>query len=751
MLMTMSRRTLLASALGLGAISGLPAQDVDTQRERPVFRTSADLVTVDAVVTDGDGRHVTDLTADDFEIEQSGQPQAVRHAAYVPLVSAAADGSTRRRPTEPPGGEPPAGAIPLTEALTARPAPIARTVAIVVDDLGLSFESTAHAREALQRFVDREVQAGDLVAIIRTSGGMGALQQFTTNKRLLHAAIERVRWTVLSRSGIAAFAPAVPSNGMEDDPSDPSRKDVGGRPAGGQTPEAGMAFGEDAEETLRENVLAGGSLGALEFVVRGVQNLPGRKAVIFVSEGFDLFNRKGQAKIYTAFTRLMDRANRAGVVVYTIDGRGLETGRLTAEDHPMPPPLSSGIGGNDGDRVMRELVIGHETRRQTLIRNTEEALHYLAWQTGGFAILNTNDMAGGFRRVLSDLRGYYLLGYDAPPGTPRNWDPGRVTVRVKRAGLAVRARQGFFGPADPNEKPEPLGDALTMAAMSPFGASDIAVRLTSLFGHDSGQGAYVRSLLFIDANGLEFAPAPGERFEASADVLQIAVGENGVLLGEWRRTLTFSLREDQLRDARSRGIVYSTRMTVEKPGGCQVRVAIQDLKSEALGSASQFVEIPRVGTGTLALSGVLVRALRATAGAETPGESSTGTQGHAGAPVTRTTAREVVTDVLGEPAVRIFGPGTNVVYAYEIYDGLPGNDAARLQMSTSLLQGDRVLYESRWTRVNAPPRQGRVRVVPIAGRLSLGHDVPPGAYTLQVTVAADRKRRAAQWVDLEVR
>src|SRR5260370_27687116 len=84
---------------------------------------------------------------------------------------------------------------------------IRRTISVVVDDLGLSFESTYYVRRALKKFVDEQMQTGDLVAIIRTSGGMGALQQFTSDKRQLYAAIERVKWYANGRGNVGAFAP----------------------------------------------------------------------------------------------------------------------------------------------------------------------------------------------------------------------------------------------------------------------------------------------------------------------------------------------------------------------------------------------------------------------------------------------------------------------------------------------------------------------------------------------------------------
>ena len=699
--------------------------------EQPTFRASANLVTVDAVVTDKDGRHVTDLTVADFEVIHAGHRLTAQHAVYVPLVSASAPMAGNPQPQRGAASD-----APLTTALTNPPTRIARTIAVVVDDLGLSFESTAYVRRALRRFVETQVQPGDLVAVIRTSGGIGTLQQFTTDKRLLHEAVERIRWTIGSRSGVGAFAPVEPGQVF----TDPTRQEIqeGGGLRGQR--DVGQSYSEDLDlEGIRQRVLAVGSLGALEFVVRGVQHLPGRKALVFVSEGFELFNRVGEVKVWNAFTRLMDEANRAGVVLYTMDGRGLETGLLTAEDNPQLRSVGPGAGV-DEDRRARELIVGAQATRQTILENSEEALHYLAWQTGGFAILNNNDLYGGLVDIVRDLRGYYLLGYEAPAGSPRNWDPDRIRVHVKRPGLRVRSRRGYFGPAEQDAAPAPPGDPLLMAAMSPFGGGAIRVRLTSLFGHDPQAGPYIRSLLFIDPNNLTFTRAEDDRHEAGLDVLQVAIGENGEVLGNWRRTITLRLTDDQLSDARRQGIVYGTRMAVNEPGAYQVRTAVQDLSTSIVGSASQFLEVPEVGKGRLALSGVLLQA-----------KSSSTSAAQAAASDLESTGTEATDDVLGRPTLRIFRPGSDVVYAYEVYDGLDEQAAQRLEMSTSLLRDGRVVYQGPAEPVRARKAESRVRVIPIAGLLSLGDDVPPGAYTLQVAVGSGNKRRAVQWADLEVR
>jgi VWFA-related protein len=714
----------------------LPRPQVVVPTDPPTFKTTRSLVAVDCVVTDAEGWHVSDLRTEDFEVKYAGKTERLTNLVYVPVQSPALQRHGDSLPTE---AEPAEGS---RRRLAVGPQPggiradqIARTIAIVVDDLGLSWESTVNVRNALRRFVDEQVAPGDLVAILRTSGGIGALQQFTTDKRLLHAAVDRVQWTVSSRSGVTAFEPVKPGENYEDPTRSDKRIDgPGGAPGARADRTVGASYVEDTLEATRARVLAAGSLGALQFVVRGVKDLPGRKAVVFASEGFDLFNRMGAVNVWNAFVRLMDDANRAGVVVYTLDGRGLSTGGLTAEDNPQIR-LGFGVGGNDGDRRLRELVLGARDTRATQLRNSQEVLYYLARQTGGLAFLNTNDLSGALARAMTDLNGYYLLGYDLPDDAPRQWDPGRVTVRVKRPGLTVRWRQGLFGPGGRTEKKDAPSDPVLMAAVSPFSASAITVRLTSLFGHDETEGAYIRSLLFMDPNALTFTTAADGRHEAKIDLVLLAVGDNGQVPANWRRTITLRLTDAQLEDAQTQGVVYHTRVVVKQPGAYQVRAAIRDMASGALGSASQFIDVPRVGQGRLAASGVLLRAQQPQA--DEPLERAGGEQD----------------EVLGAPPVRIFRPGSQIVYAYQIYDGLDGDDPMRV--STALLRDGKALYRSPDTPV-APRRakataKNAARVVPIAGLLTLGDDVPPGPYTLQVIVEAGRKRTSRQYADFEVR
>jgi VWFA-related protein len=606
-----------------------------------------------------------------------------------------------------------------------------------VDDLGLSFDSTAYVRRMLLRYVDSQIAPGDLVAIIRTSGGVGALQQFTTDKRLLHAAVDRVRYSLNSRSAVGAFAPVTP----------PGASLFGeGPPAGGTTAKSGdWSPLKQSPDELRTELTSVGSMGALEYVVRGIEPLAGRKSVVFVSEGFDLgIRERKSSRSWSSFTRVMDRANRAGVVVYAIDPRGLQTGALNAEDDAQPAKITPGRGGAPTPEQLRDAIIKPLAARGRTLIDSQQSLLYLAEQTGGFAMLNTNDLSRALGKVVDDARGYYLIGFDTGLQSDLPWDPDDVRITVTRPGLKVRARRGLFGPADTNlTRDAGPTDPLVSAALSPFTSGDIDVRLTTLFAHDEKAGSYVRSLFFIDPAGLTFVDGTDGTREADLTILLMAIGDSGVPLSQMRVNVPLRLGPEAYALLRQRGLLYSARVPIQQPGGYQIRAAVQDDRAKAIGSSAQFVEVPHVGKGRVALSGVVMMDVAAATMTTDGGQASP-----AGA--------EAIADgVLGEPAIKIFKPGSEVAYTCEIYDGR-GKREDGFATRATLLRDGKAFYTTPAATVGAAPKDAKpVGAVPVGGKLSLGRGLPRGTYTLQISVGPHdgqgRDVHASQWVDFEVR
>ena len=690
------------AAVALTAGTALLAQTpgAQTPADQPTFRAGVRLAVYDAVVTDEKGRHVTDLTPADFEVVERGKRQTVLQAGYYQTAGPA--GATVPPAAATAAAPSPMPAMPGQSGL-ASPGRTARVIAIVVDDLNTGFAPMVRTRRMLTRYLDTQVAEGDLVAILRASGGSGALQQFTTDRRLLAAAIDRVRW--------------VPRAGMAD------------------------GFGFSFHDQLLGDLSIAGALGALEYAVRGVASLPGRKAVVFVSEsGAPMHPPTVFGDPVARIDNVIDRANRAGVAIYTIDPGGLASWQLTAADDPfaatrLQRSLSPGGPGRNAPDpaidVRDALVAAPNVLRPSspgamkrgMLRAFQHGLEHLAARTGGFAVINNNDLIGGLTRIVDDTRGYYLIGFETAIAPGARIEPDDVRIRVKRKGLQVRARQARFGPADPDARPEekPV-DPLVSAILSPFTSGAIGVRVTTLFGHDAAEGSYVRSLVAIDPAGLTLAPAADGHHEGDLSLLALAVDRDGQIIGERVETVAVRLDAEAYARARERGLRYGLRVPLKAAGGYQIRVAVRDDRSKAIGTAAEFVDVPPVGRDRLALSGIVLSETAA-----------------ANAPLTT-----------------VFAAGRPVEYRCTVYDGRTARDRA-LSTRATVLRDGKVVHESPPAPITGAANDApAIARVAFRGTLNPGSDLMPGAYTLQLVVAEDgpAKAKAApatQWVEFEVR
>lgn len=696
-----------------------------------VVKITTNLVQVDAVVTDKDGKVVTDLKPEELEISEDGRKQKITHFSYNPTETPPADRIARTAPVDKNAPPVPPGKL--------RPEDVRRTIAIVVDDLGLSFQSTYYVRRALKKFVDEQIQPGDLVAIIRTSGGMGALQQFTSDRRQLYAAVERVKWNSTGRGGVSPFAP------ME--PPTPGAK-------GAEVDEA-----NDELNRFREDVFAVGTLGAINYVVRGLSELPGRKSILLVSDGLRIFgsdnltrdyNGKTQSKEYLAMERmrrLIDQANRASVVIYTMNATGLQNFGLSAADSTY---------GRSMDEVQAQI-----DDRRNAAWDTQSGLDYLARETGGIAIRNTNDLSGGIKRVLEDQRGYYLIGYrpDNMTFDPRSGKRTfhKLSLKVTRPGkFTVRMRNGFYGVTDAERsEPKTLGQEMVAALTSPFGATGVHLQLTSLFANDAKAGSYVKSLLHIDGRDLTFTDEPNNLHKVVFDVVAITFGDNGIVVDQpIGKTFTLSLPDDLYHRTMRDGLVYYIMVPIKKAGAYQLRLSLRDSATRRIGSASQFIDVPDVKKNHLALSGLAV------SGTVVKRSGNNGAPAGSEGASSAAKASEV-DDALDQgnaeasPAVRHFKPGMLIDYAFVIYDAQLGkaDKQPRLTTQVRLYRGSTLSFNGKEIPYNVANQIDLQRLI-AGGQLKLGTDLAPGDYVIQVIVTdlnADEKHRTAtQWIDFEI-
>jgi VWFA-related protein len=699
---------LLLLTCGLIALGQSPTPTPSPDGE--VVRISTNLIRLDVTVTDRKGKPISDLRPDEIEIFENGEKQKITALTFV------AGGRPDQRRT----GQPQNGIPVPTAAL--RPEQVRRTIALVVDDLSLSFESAHHTRGALKKFVDEQMQEGDLVAIVRTGAGIGALQQFTSDKRILHAAIERVRWNATGMGAFSAIETGLPP--PTDVPPD-------------QLPSAPVSEGSGENlDDFRGRYFATGTLGALRYVVSGMGELPGRKSVILFSDGFRRFAAGPDT---VGFLRsVVDHANRASVVFYTVDARGLVFGGLTAADSATAP--TTPVMGED-DLETDALTTAALERRNQIVES-QEGLNYLARGTGGFAIKNNNDLAGGVRRILED-QSYYLVAYEPDSDTfdaaARRFN--QLEIKVTRQGARARYRSGFFNVADRRATSQPIPtlkpvEQLERALVSPFGASGINVRLNALFGQDPRTGPFVRSLLHINARDLKFTDEKDGIKKAVFDVLAMSFGDNGQVIDQLAKGYTMTLTPEQYRRVISEGFVYQFAFPVKKPGPYQYRVAIRDFQGGAVGAASQFIDVPDVKKDRLTLSSIVLESLTIDQWRHV------------------SDAGPVASNPVSDTALRRVKAGTILRYGFEIYNArLTNAKQPQLKIKARVFRDGQPILDGE-PRAFDLLGQTDLRHLKTVGAIALGDKMRSGDYILQIIVtdalAKSKQQIATQFVQFEV-
>lgn len=698
-----------------------------------VLRINTTLVQVDAVVTDKVGKQVTNLTAEDFEILEDGRVQQIKNFSYVSTVSA----SKSHLPTQTKSvGPSDLNVLPLP-TVRLQPEKVRRTVALVVDDLGLSFDSVAYVRQALKKYVAEEIQPGDLVAVICTSAGVGAMQQFTSDTRQLNAAIDHIKFYPLGRGRISAIYSISPVDNNE----------VGIAFRGNETNYQINASGKE---------FFGGTIGALNFIARGLKDFPGRKSIVLLSDNLPITNKETLGSGFmNAIDNLIEQANRSSVVIYTVDPRGLGKAGLSADDSQY------NLAANQVNARMLQQGIS--------FRVSKDSLNYLAKQTGGIFFHGTNDLKDAIQRAMDDQKGYYLFAYKPDDSTldgiGRRTSFHKLTVKLRRSGLTVRSRSGYY--ASSGEKPAPVSrerdDQIRSALNSPFTAGDIHVRMTSLFVNDKDTGSYVRTLLHVDARDVTFSKEADGWLKGRFDFVTVSFDENGKVMDQIGRTHSMRVRSDSFQRMLDEGFVYFTNLPIKKAGAYQLRVVMRDTATARLGAASQFIEVPNLNDNQLVLSGVILSGVNTSAasqsstiGPHTLDNSSTNSvetisklqSAQAASPKT------VDENARLSPAVRQFRRNEMIEFGYYIYNAkLNQSGNPQVQTQLRLLRDGKPVFTGKLLQFD-PSKETDMKRIIAGGNLRLGKELEPGDYVLQVVVvdllAKEPHHITTQWVDFEI-
>jgi VWFA-related protein len=695
-----------------------------------VVKISTNLIQIDVTVTDKKGNVVTDLKPGDFEIFENGKKQDITNLSYIPLISEAPQSETKQPDLNTKNKK-----IIPDPSIKLKPEQVRRTYALVVDDLGLSFANAYWTKQALQNFIKEQVQEGDLVAILRVGGGLGSLQAFTSDKRQLLAAVDKIRWNPQGRVGVDSF-PAI-TQSLKDNLEGTIDRAGNQRNVQGDLFDKGNEIKNDSD---RQTNFAIGTIGALNYVVRGMNSLPGRKSLIIFSEGFNTFDYSRVARGDTKFpenTYVFDRmkmltelANRSAVTIYTIDPRGVVA--------PGDPTAADDITPNSRGVVLE--TNGRSLREQQYVES-KQSLQFLSDETGGFSFF-LNNIDSGIKKILNDQKGYYLIGYqpDSETFDPSKNKFNKLSVKINRPDLKVRYRSGFFGITDEKYKPAQSTQSDLIAALtSPFGINGININLYSAFYNNERNENLIRSFVYINPKDLSFTLGSDGLYHAKFDIIATIFDADGTAASNDVNSHSLQFTKERYAVIQEKGIVYDLPIPISKTGAYQFRVALKDSATGKIGAASQFIEIPNLGKKRLALSNLIVRNYTLDEWKKRSSESNDFLKNN-------TTLLDSVT--------RQFKKGSMLTYFFEIYNAKTApNKSPQLLMQTRLFRDGKIFLESNPAAINTDQQNnldhiGNLKVI------TLGTDLQPGDYALQVIVydkqAKEKNQVAAQSIDFEI-
>lgn len=705
----MTRATVRIVSLAIIAASAT-LQGQQTPAQAPKFETAATAIVVDVVVRDRRGP-VVDLTQADFEVFEDGTPQQIatfeRRVPDALLTKVGGDAAVGT------GGR--AAAMP----------PV--VVALAWDRL--SPEGRLLAYKAAQGFVESR-QNNELVGVFVVDQALRIVEGYTTEEAKLKAAIERV-------GGMATAQTGRERNAMRDGrvahptvPVTAGAEFAGGGgtsaprpPAPGQGADTAAIGAAEVERVTRQmldrmdrsfrdlqaNIEGQGSMNALLSLVDSLGALPGRKTVVYFCEGLTV-----APAVEAKFRSIIATANRKNVSVYALDAAGL---RAHSEQQATARELSSlsaaavtGIERDDNRKWTEDL----EANEQVLKMDPSASLGMLTGQTGGLLIQNTNDLDRGIARINDDRRNYYVLTY-SPTNAALDGTYRKIEVKVKRPGVAIRARSGYV--ALPANEASPVlsyeGPALAAIAASPRPEA-FAVRAAALSVPVPGNLALTAFIAAFSGEALTFAEDPKtSTYAGEATVLARAVDASGTPAAKQSQRYQFTGPIADLARTKSGGLIFF-RTPDLPPGTYSVDFAVHDVRGNRSSVVGTTLDVAGGATPVVGSLFVVSRAERLD-----PKDSDGAAHPLAGQGV-------LLYPALGEPISR--KAQAEIAFALPmVLDPTAAPPTATLEV---LQQGQSLAQLP--LPLDKPDDKGRLLQV---SRLPSAA-IPPGAYELRITVEA---------------
>jgi VWFA-related protein len=564
----------------------------DPKPDEPI-RIDTNLIQTDVTVLDKSGNFVDGLGQEQFVLKIDGKPVKVDFFERV-LSSPGAEGGVKR-----PDGEKKANtASPVTSLRE-------RKIVFFIDDFHLGLDSLGRTRSAIKHFIDYDMMPNDQVGIFTSSGQLGFLQQFTNNRSVLHAAVNRLRAipNVVRDSDHPPMPEYIAVRIMNDDKMagaiyiDKVLEGYNTKLAKPVT--RAMAF--DMVKGRANNIVSAmadttkATLGSLENFLQFINGFSGRKIIFLLSDGFYLESKKVPYATTDALQRSIDRATRSGSSIYTIDARGLFS--TNTADATGEQPFDTQNGDLSRSRTGEEAA-------------SQAGLADLADETGGRFLRSQNYFDKWIDRVLDENGSYYVLAWTPEKDEQLSKKFRNIEVEiVGRPDLKVRQQRGYL--TSP-EKTEPKGKDNKAKNAEPAPAEkpksspakkNLPVELALGYLDVPNTGGVLSSSVQVAAGGLKY----GEKGDQAAKLYIEGTVFNieGKQVAGFKNGVTLNPPPSGGGDNARQSMIYGEK-TPLAPGLYQVRARVGEIQTGNSGMSAQWIEIPDLSKKTLTLGSIFL-------------------------------------------------------------------------------------------------------------------------------------------------
>jgi VWFA-related protein len=672
------------------ACAGLLAQD----QPAPTFRTNTNLVIINVAVKDKSGKAIEDLKKDQFTLLEDGKPQQISvfelehlNGDTLPPLEVQAPtlrtrGAPEVKPTAPEETAPAKSGQLKSDQLKDR-----RLIAMFFDLSSMQPAEQIRARDAALKFIDTQMTASDTVSIMTLTNELRVVQDFTNDRETLVTAIQSLR--VGDSSELAALA----ATGA--DPTDDS--------------------GEFTADDTEFNIFnTDRKLSSLEDAARKLAPFPEKKALVYFSSGIGKTGVDNQSQIRAT----VNAAVRANVAFYPIDARGL-LAMAPAGDATQASPKGTGVfTGNT------------YTTNRTSFHDTQDTIYTLAADTGGKALLDSNDLTLGIKAVQTDISSYYVLGYYSTNGA-QDGKYRKVTVKIASLSESAKIdyRRGYYagkvwGKMNSSDKERQLEDALTLD--DPF--TDLPLAMEVDYFQTGRDKYFVPITVRIAGSSLDLSP----KSTTDLDFIGQIRDPHGKMLGGIRDEIKLKLTEQNAAQLAQRHVEYDTGVTLP-PGDYNLRFLARENQNGKMGTFEMKFTVPDLSkqTSAVRMSSVVWSNQR---------EPLTASIGNAGGNKKLLNEHPLVDN--GEKLIpditRVFRKDQKLYVYFEVYD--PGAVASpSVSAELMMFRGKSKAFESAPVRVTKP-KSGRPNTLAFEFQMPLAN-IPPGRYTCQVSVIDEQARK----------